>query len=187
MSLEDQYPELLTPQVVPQAKGKDIVSPPGFDAEVATNSSTGSKMAKYSKDKASSVDVEQLKTKKIWEIATGPAKSIPMNLIMSYMTGNSLQLIPIMMTVMLFINPLKAIFNDTNKIFKNLQTDKNGSIILQAKIVYILCQLGCMAIGIWKLNKMGLMPNSDADWLSFKSLPPINNKLVDLTSSLPFK
>lgn len=175
--LAEQYPELIKPQVVPVTK-KDIVAPAGFSQDIPSNTAVSSKNSKP-KEKTS-VNVDALKTKKIWEIATGPAKSIPMNLFMSYMTGNSLQMIPIMTTLMMLLNPIKAIFNDTNKMFRNLETDKNASVILQAKLLFIVCQLGCMGIGIWKLNKMGLIPNSDADWLSFKSLPPINNKLVQL-------
>lgn len=182
MSL-DSYSDLLSPKIIQPLK-KDMTAPAGFNDNSSTTTTTSKSKGTTTNtttttngNKQNHVDVEQLKSKKIWEIATGPAKSIPMNLIMSYMTGNSLQLIPIMMTVMLFINPIKAIFNDTNKIFKSLETDKNGSLIMQAKLVYILCQLGCMGIGIWKLNKMGLIPNSDADWLSFKELPVINHKL----------
>lgn len=39
----------------------------------------------------------------------GPAKSIPMNAIMIYMSGTSLQIFTVMVTAMLFFNPVKAI------------------------------------------------------------------------------
>lgn len=164
------YTDLLEPKVIQPKKPRELRSPAGF-SEASTKKST----VQVKKE----VDLEQLKVKKIWEIAIGPAKSIPMNLIMSYMTGNSLQIIPIMMTFSLFFNPLMAIFNETNKIFKNLETDKNTTVVLQAKAVFILCQLGCMAIGVWKLNGMGLIPNSDADWLSFKN-PILNPERITL-------
>lgn len=38
----------------------------------------------------------------------GPAKSIPMNAIMIYMSGTSLQIFTVMVTAMLFFNPIKA-------------------------------------------------------------------------------
>lgn len=38
-----------------------------------------------------------------------PAKSIPMNAIMIYMSGNGVQLFSVMITAMLFWNPIKAI------------------------------------------------------------------------------
>lgn len=170
MSEAEEYQELLRPTVIQPMRTKgELVTPAGFG---------GSEGSKKTEVHAKQVpDLEQLKSRKIWEIATGPAKSIPMNLIMSYMTGNSLQMIPIMMTLMLFWNPLKAIFTETNRIFKGLETEKNGGTIFQAKAVFILCQIGCMSIGIWKLNKMGLIPNSEADWLSFKIPAMVNDKV----------
>lgn len=170
MPLEEEYSELLNPPVIQPTRTKnELVTPAGFGGGIAN---------KKSEVQSKQVpDLELLKNRKIWEIATGPAKSIPMNLIMSYMTGNSLQMIPIMMTLMLFWNPLKAIFTETNIMFKGLETEKNGSTIFQAKIVFILCQIGCMSIGIWKLNKMGLIPNSEADWLSFKIPAQVNDKV----------
>lgn len=44
-----------------------------------------------------------------WDVAMGPAKSIPMNAIMIYMSGTSLQIFTVMVTAMLFFNPVKAI------------------------------------------------------------------------------
>jgi hypothetical protein len=41
----------------------------------------------------------------------GPAKSIPMNAIMIYMSGTSLQIFTVMVTAMLFFQPAKAIMS----------------------------------------------------------------------------
>lgn len=46
-------------------------------------------------------ETETLKLKKAWEVALGPAKQIPMQAIMGYMSGNSLQIFSIMMVFML--------------------------------------------------------------------------------------
>jgi len=40
----------------------------------------------------------------------GPAKTIPMNAIMIYMSGNGVQIFSVMITAMLFWQPIKAIF-----------------------------------------------------------------------------
>ena len=47
------------------------------------------------------LEMNTLKLKKAWEIALGPAKQIPMQGIMMYMSGNSLQIFSIMMVYML--------------------------------------------------------------------------------------
>jgi ER membrane protein complex subunit 4 len=46
-------------------------------------------------------ETETLKLKKAWEVALGPAKQLPMQAIMGYMSGNSLQIFSIMMVFML--------------------------------------------------------------------------------------
>jgi hypothetical protein len=52
-----------------------------------------------------------LKIKRAWDVAMGPAKTIPMNAIMIYMSGNGVQIFSVMITVMLFITPIKAIMS----------------------------------------------------------------------------
>lgn len=151
------YTELLDPQVI-QPKYKTLALPPGF----ITKSKKAVEVRKQ--DEA---QLDDLKVKKAWEIATGPAKSLPMTLIMSYMTGNSVQIIPLTMTLMLLINPIKAIFTETNRIFKNLQNERISSDILVSKAVYVLCQLLNLSVGVYKIYKMGLIPNREIDWIDW--------------------
>mmetsp|Transcript_2657 Transcript_2657/g.3124 ORF Transcript_2657/g.3124 Transcript_2657/m.3124 type:complete len:182 (-) Transcript_2657:976-1521(-) len=167
-SRSESYGELLNPSIVKDSKisgKKQITLPAGFSISLQHSKLNATAR---SNNKPDLERLEELKVKKAWEIALGPAKSIPMNLIMSYMTGNSLQIIPIMMTLMLFWNPLKAIFTETNASFKNLETKKNASDIFLTRAVFVICQLACMAVGIWKLYNMGLIPNSEGDWLAWK-------------------
>ena len=44
-----------------------------------------------------------------WEAAIAPVKSIPMNLMMLYMSGNSVQIFSMMVVYMTVVNPLKGI------------------------------------------------------------------------------
>lgn len=127
-----------------------------------------SKTAKPELKSQSQAQLDQLKIKKAWEFATSPAKNIPMNLIMSYMTGNSLQVIPIMMTLMLLWLPLSAIFTETSRGFQAFTTEKNKSELILPKLVFILCHLANAAIGVWKLDKMGIIPYREADWIDWK-------------------
>ncbi|CAB4062620.1 EMC4 [Lepeophtheirus salmonis] len=61
-----------------------------------------------------------LKTKRSWEIALGPIKNIPMNIFVMYMTGNTISIIPIMMTVMMAIKPIKTLFSPLELPLKHL-------------------------------------------------------------------
>ena len=86
-----------------------------------------------------------------------PSKQIPMNAIMMYMSGNSLQIFSIMMVLMLFKGPIQGIIN-TNAAFAKYETPSTHSHLLGVKIVYMLMQLVLLALGIWKVNAMGLLP-----------------------------
>lgn len=165
-----EFDELLNPKILSSPVSSNLPSPPGYGV-------AGAKKVAAGKGAPGDEQVSQLKLKKAWELAMGPAKSIPLNCIMSYMTGNSLQIIPVTMTLMLLWNPIKAIFNETNSTFKNLVTKENESQILLAKVVFVICQLGSMSVGVYKLYKMGLIPHSEADWLAWKEIVNIRERL----------
>ncbi|RCK65690.1 ER membrane protein complex subunit 4 [Candida viswanathii] len=177
-----QYTEIVKPKIVPQSTSKSdsVPPPPGYTessfsaSSSITSSKTAASAKKFKQDEA---ELNSLKSKKIWELAIGPAKSVPMNIFMSYMTGNSLQIIPVTMTLMLLWNPLKAIFNDTNLVFAKLSTKDNGGEIVQARLVFVVCQLLNMAVGVYKLYKMGLIPHQEADWLAWKEPKAFIEKL----------
>jgi hypothetical protein len=102
-------------------------------------------------------EMDTLKLKKAWEVALAPVKGLPMTAIMMYMSGNSLQIFSIMMVFMAFKNPLMGLVN-TNQAFEKYQTPHNTGAIFQVKAVYVLCQLVALAVGVWKVNNMGLLP-----------------------------
>jgi hypothetical protein len=101
--------------------------------------------------------METLKLKKAWEVAIAPIKGLPMTGIMMYMSGNSLQIFSIMMVFMAFKNPLVGLMN-TNLAFEKFQTPNNGGQIFQTKLVYVVMQIAALALGVWKINQMGLLP-----------------------------
>lgn len=171
------YSEILKPRIIPISSSKNDVPPPPGYSESVFSTATKSLTSSGKKTKHDDADLNALKSKKIWELAIGPAKSIPMNLFMSYMTGNSLQVISVTMTLMLLWNPIKAIFNETNLTFSKLSTKNNGSEIILAKIVFIICQVLNMGIGVYKLYKMGLIPHQEADWLAWKEPKKIIDRL----------
>ena len=69
-------------------------------------------LAKQDKNKAlanRTVDTVSIQQAKAWEVAMAPAKSIPMNLMMLYMSGNSVQIFSMMCVYMTVVNPLRGI------------------------------------------------------------------------------
>ncbi|CDK29875.1 unnamed protein product [Kuraishia capsulata CBS 1993] len=165
MSFYDLYlkPETSKKQIT---KSVQLVPPPGY-----TETPKKVKGSKDAERIVKNYDLQRLKMRKAWEMAYSPAKNIPMNLVMMYFSPNTLQLIPIMMTLMLFVNPLKEIWT-VNQTFNDLdigETNEGGYDRFLMKVLYTLCSLGTMAVGVWKLNGMGLIPNSSSDWLAWEA------------------
>ena len=103
------------------------------------------------------IETDTLKLKKAWEIALAPSKQIPMNAIMMYMSGNSLQIFSIMMVFMLFKGPIQGLIN-TNTVFAKFDTEGTRGKLLGVKAIYVVMQLVLLCLGIWKVNAMGLLP-----------------------------
>ncbi|KAI9341968.1 hypothetical protein BDR26DRAFT_918150 [Obelidium mucronatum] len=154
------------------------LDPKGFSFALA--SSDGSKSRGKEKEPteeeqaAIDANMANLKLKKSWETALGPLKQVPMQAFMLYMSGNSVQIYSIMVTVMLFMNSGNAILatNQAFTRFETVSTDKkkkaagNGNLILP-KIVFVLAQCVLMGLGVYKCSAMGLLPTTHSDWLSF--------------------
>lgn len=101
--------------------------------------------------------MDTLKLKKAWEVALAPIKSLPMTAIMMYMTGNTLQIFSIMMVFMAFKNPLVGLVA-TSQAFERFETESNKAKMVQVKLAYVAMQLVALAVGVWKINAMGLLP-----------------------------
>ena len=80
-----------------------------------------------------------------------------MNAIMMYMSGNSLQIFSIMMVFMLFKNPIVAL-TTVNGTFSRFETEGTKGKLVLVKLCYVALQLGILALGVWKVNGMGLLP-----------------------------
>lgn len=130
----------------------DLPSPPGF------NQSVGQSNMEVTMD----TDQSHLILKKSWDIALGPIKQVPMNLLIMYMSGNSISIFPIMMVGMMLVRPIKAIIA-TQATFKVIE----GTQAAGQKIVYFLGNLANVALAVYKCHSMGLLPTHASDWLAF--------------------
>ena len=102
-------------------------------------------------------EMDTLKLKKAWEVALAPVKQLPMTAIMMYMSGNSLQIFSIMMVGMAFKNPLVGLMA-TNQAFEKFESPGTKGNLLMVKAVYVAMQILALALGVWKVNGMGLLP-----------------------------
>lgn len=143
-----------TPPTRPKAAVPD---PPGYIAPSTLTKSSRSKTTTPARKPPTPEEMDTLKLKKAWELALAPAKQLPMNAIGMYMTGNSLQIFSIMMVFMLFKGPIQAILNIQGT-FSRLESDGNRQQMLLVKAAFVGCNLLALALGIWKVNGMGLLP-----------------------------
>lgn len=143
----------------PKSKNPSLLDPPGYTApNTVSKSGSKSKQAATTPRKGPSADeMDTLKLKKAWELAIAPAKQLPMNAIGMYMSGNSLQIFSIMMVAMLFKSPIQAIMNIQN-VFVRFETPGTKPNLILVKLVYVATNLMLLALGIWKVNGMGLLP-----------------------------
>uniref|UniRef100_A0A915MC94 ER membrane protein complex subunit 4 n=1 Tax=Meloidogyne javanica TaxID=6303 RepID=A0A915MC94_MELJA len=126
---------------------------------------------------------QHLLNKRAWDVALGPLKALPMNInncsvagsevdsfgFMMYMAGNTISIFPIMMVMMMVWRPIKTLLS-VNATFKVMEQEYGSSLILH-KIVFILGNLGAVALAVYKCHTMGLLPNHESDWLDFMSEP----------------
>lgn len=61
------------------------------------------------------------------------------------------------MVFMLFKGPIQGLIN-TNTVFAKFDTEGTHKKLLGVKAVYVLVQFGLLALGVWKVNAMGLLP-----------------------------
>ena len=91
-----------------------------------------------------------------------------MNAIMMYMSGNTLQIFSIMMVFMLFKNPVTALLS-TNEVFRKYETEGTRKWLWGIKATYVAMNLVALALGVWKVNGMGLLPTTRSDWLAWET------------------
>ena len=67
------------------------------------------------------------------------------------------------MVFMLFKGPIQGLMS-TNAAFAKFESEGTRRKLIGVKVVYVLMQLGLLALGIWKVNAMGLLPYVVSFW-----------------------
>jgi len=131
--------------------GEVLALPPGLYPNTAFNA------VQISRENETNLIV-----KRSWDIALAPTKQIPLNFIVMYMAGNSISLFPLMMIGVLFMRVIKVLFS-INATFALI----TGSHAIPQRIVFLLGNLGTLALVVYKCSSMGLLPTYASDWLDF--------------------
>ncbi|KAF8333015.1 endoplasmic reticulum protein [Cantharellus anzutake] len=144
---------------------KSLPSPPGFSEGSLQKSASAS-------HSAAAASYAKLKQQRAWDLAISPAKSLPMNAFMLYMSGGGVQIFSIGILAMLLLNPIKAVSSMNTSFVPYAPSLKSSDSLILPKIVYILCNILTLALGIWKCRSMGLLPTGTGDWLAFETRGP---------------
>ncbi|TID28617.1 hypothetical protein CANINC_002373 [Pichia inconspicua] len=156
-------------EMLPLPKG---YSPSVYSDLDAGKFNTNSNSPATNKRLSENLQLVKFKKKKLWELAATPGKNILINFGMNYMSPNDIQVIPIMMLFMLFVNTFKEMF-EVNSRFAAVDSSIDAEVdtydINIMKGIYVLSCVGNLMVGLWKLNKMGLIPNTTSDWLGWES------------------
>lgn len=112
-----------------------------------------------------------------------PAKSVPMNAFMLYMSGSGVQIFSMMVVGMLLTNPLKSILQ-IKSAFAPYLTPGQPMALLPQQLVFIACQLMCMGLGIYKCWSMGLLPTESSDWLAWREPRVVSTVCLTFSSSI---
>ncbi|XP_072936812.1 ER membrane protein complex subunit 4 [Epargyreus clarus] len=136
----------------PRTHTADLPFPPGYSQSANANYTESSKETD-----------NLLLIKKLWDVALGPLKQVPMNLFIMYMAGNSISIFPIMMVGMLIVRPVKALFS-TQSTFKIV----GGTQAAVQKFVYFIGNIVNILLALYKCQSMGLLPTHSSDWLAFE-------------------
>jgi len=159
-------------------KSSAIQDPPGFmSASSAVQTRQKRTATTPARKPPTPEEMDKLKLKKAWELAIAPAKQLPMNAFGMYMTGNSLQIFSIMMVFMLFKAPIQAILN-IQPTFARLETESNRQQMVLVKLAFVACNAAALALGLWKVNGMGLLPTTRSDWLAWESAREVMERAV---------
>ncbi|GLB35501.1 putative endoplasmic reticulum protein [Lyophyllum shimeji] len=152
------------------SKWRTLPPPPGF------SKSTSSSKAPAKSPSTSPESYDALKEKRAWDQAIAPAKALPMQAFMLYMSGGGVQIFSMGIVFMLLLTPFKNVAG-MNEAFAQYAPSKSPhpravtTLALQ-KLVFIACNLLTLAVGLWKCRSMGLLPTGSGDWLAFETRGP---------------
>ena len=113
-------------------------------------------------------------------VAMKPGQQILMNAFMMYMSGSQLNIFSINTVSGAIVNPLTNIFS-IQKTFSHLFDPNMENNLTTPKFVFFVINLVWLAMGLYRMSTMRLLPTTSADWthrivwkdmMELTSIPP---------------
>lgn len=147
---------------------KRPMDPPGYNASAYDTLSKGSSSTSGSAAAGNTTAHYERIKQEMLLIAKAPLGTVLNNLMMVYMAPNGLSIITLGMLSMV----LKGLINDLMSMNTKFEIDGNDQIdyydLVMIKMVYCIGLLANLAICLWKLNSMGLLPTHSSDWVHWE-------------------
>ncbi|GBG79246.1 hypothetical protein CBR_g29297 [Chara braunii] len=140
---------------------RSIHDPLGFDRRAAEQDEVTVSRQKKEMD-------ANWKERKAREAAQAPMRNIFMMGLMMWMAGNSVSLFSVPITFSAIWSPISALRN-MNLVFDQFKDDKIDLVL--PKLIFISLNLVGCAMGLYKLNSLGLLPTTPSDWVSSLPIP----------------
>lgn len=102
--------------------------------------------------------------RQLMQVAYSPGKQLFMTGFMLWMSGSTLNIFSIMMTGMALLSPVKSLFS-LSTVFGKF-SEVNNEAMLKAKVIFLALNCVGLAMGLYKLGNMGLLPLYSSDWIS---------------------
>jgi hypothetical protein len=101
---------------------------------------------------------------KVWELGKSPASNIFSTLLMLYFSGSQLSLMSLMLVGLMLMAPIKSFLNFGKSFAYFDQHLEKDITVVKSKLLYIGINLAILAVAIYKINQIGLLPFSDDDF-----------------------
>lgn len=142
---------------------RNVPDPPGYSASASRDAGAVAVSAERRKD----YDLGK-KQSALMSRARAPLKQVGFMCFMMYMSGNTIQIFSLMMTISGIAGPIQAILKSGDA----FPQDEEGQLdTFGPRLVYCLIHFCQFAFAVYKLNAMGLVPTHASDWVSALVVP----------------
>ena len=140
-----------------QAKSTEVAlkDPLGY------KSKTDDVIVKTSQHTNSNMTYTEVLEAKAWHLAKSPSGQIMQQLMMSYMSGSTVSIFSIMITMQFFMGPIKAITGVQGAFAPYEHKDVN---LMLPKLAFIGINLVLMGAALYKFSTLGVIPVTPNDW-----------------------
>ena len=145
-------------------EGADAFSPPGYEFKASQDDFVARAVQAAPKSPAA-VDKELMR-RKVWELGKSPFSNIFSTLLMLYFSGDHLSIMSLMLCAMMVSGPLRAFlsFKATFQPYDEA-LGSGDPVVRKSKLVFVGINLAVLAVAVWKIGRLGILPFTEADAL----------------------